>query len=80
MQYKIQSNVAVVFIPTVTNRYVLYMYYVVVVVVYLLHSGRAVLSQKKTLHRAQTKTNFAAIKLFETKKENEFHQTKRELR
>ena len=29
--------------------------------------------------RAQTKTNFAAMKLFETKKENEFQQTKRGL-
>ena len=29
--------------------------------------------------RAQTKTNFAAMKLFETKKENELQQTKRGL-
>ena len=31
------------------------------------------------LGRAQTKTNFAAMKLFETKKENELQQTKRGL-
>ena len=41
---------------------------------------------KRTLHtlllkyRAQTKTNFAAIKLFETQKENEYQQTKRVIR
>ena len=30
--------------------------------------------------RAQTKTNFSAIKLFETKMEDEYQQTKRGLR
>ena len=35
---------------------------------------------KKPIIRALTKTNFAAMKLFKTKKENEFQQTKRGLR
>ena len=33
-----------------------------------------------TFNTAHTKTNLAAIKLFETKKENKFQQTKRGLR
>ena len=36
-------------------------------------------TEELTTEECQTKTNFAAMKLFETKKENELQQTKRGL-